>query len=115
MSTTTIPRFPALTEYQVTLHTRPTDGDDEHLDNVAAAALETLNCKEGPAVFALGPVASINLDSRQVEILVTVEAADQAELHQKVALIAAVLERNEELPLQSSETTETEDGDLLMA
>lgn len=110
----TLPRIPAATEYQVELHTGPLDGDDERLDTIAEATLAFLSEQAGPAAFAMGPVVSVNLDTRQVELLTTVEAAGQAELHQKVALIVSELQRNvPPLPVESSETRLTPPDGIL--
>lgn len=79
------------TEFQVLLHLVPEPNDDRDLAAVAELTLDAL--KAEATGLALGPVVSIDLDHRRVEIEMTVEAASASEVHQKIGLILGALER----------------------
>lgn len=79
------------TEFQVLLHLVPQPSEDRDLAAIAELTLEALKTEAGG--LALGPVVGIDLDSRRVELEMTVEAASASEVHQKMGLILGALER----------------------
>jgi len=79
------------TEFQVLLHLGCRPNEDEDLEAIAEVVSEAL--KAEAAGLALGPVVGIDLDERIVEIEMTVEAPSASEVHQKMGLILAAIER----------------------
>jgi hypothetical protein len=90
------------TEFQVRLRVLPDENDDEQLKEVAEIAIEALAAEA--ASLALGPVASIDLDRREIWLEMTVEAASGSEAHQKMGLILGALERGAAFVIRESNT-----------
>jgi hypothetical protein len=110
----THPKQAAVVEFQ-TLLRLGTDGayDDAHLAQIAELCVEALRTEA--TGLALGPVASVDLDQRIIELEMTIEAPSDAELHQKMGLILAALERGAPLCLRESTSSRSPDRDLVCA
>jgi len=78
-------------EFQILLRLQPEPNEDHDLEQVAEISLEAL--RNEAAGLALGVVASVDLDHRTVELEMTVEVSSASEVHQKMGLILAALER----------------------
>lgn len=87
--------------------------DDRDLEEIAEMSVEAL-CNEAPGL-ALGVVASVDLDRRLVELEMTIEAAADSELHQKMALVLAALERGAPLKLCESTASRAPDREPVPA
>jgi hypothetical protein len=99
-----------MTEFQVVFHLAPDEPtDDEDLNTIAALALEALEA-EAPGL-ALGPVVAVDLDRQSVEVEITVEAKSASEVHQKLGLILAAIERGSRLIVQDSSASRTSAGE----
>ena len=113
---TAVSRFPAMFEHQVSLRSGKLSGSDADIDAFADAVVESLS-GDGVAKHALGSVASADLESRTVEVLMTVEAHSHSDLLHKVGLITELLEQ--QVPSASPRSTQTfettEDPRLLAA
>jgi hypothetical protein len=105
---------PPKAEFQVLLNIAPMPDSDEDLMAVSDIALEAI-CAEADGL-ALGPVVSVNLDDRTVVLEITVEAVSASELHQKLGLISAALERGApQLILAGSSTSRSPQRELIPA
>jgi hypothetical protein len=105
---------PAPVEFQTVLRLVVADGIDEaEMERIAEGSLGVLQDEAGG--LALGPVASADLDQRTVELEMTIEAPSDAELHQKMSLILAALERGVPLRLRESTALRSQDRDLVCA
>lgn len=87
-------------EFQTLLRLVPEPSDDHDLETVAAHALEALLSEARG--LALGPVVSVDLDERMVEVEMTIEAASASEAHQKIGLVLGALERGAPFILRDS-------------
>lgn len=76
---------------------------EEELEQAAGQALEAV--EQRVANVALGPVVSWNIQTCVIEIDFTVEANANAEVHEKIALVVAVIE--ESLPIVREQAAET--------
>lgn len=92
--------------FQTLLRLIPELSDDHDLETVAAHALEAL-LSEAKGL-ALGPVVSIDLDERTVEVEMTIEAASASEAHQKIGLILRALERGAPFILRDSTASQSD-------
>lgn len=107
--TSTLPAAPK-SEFQVLLHLEPVERPSD--DELAAFAEFALNALIAEAAgLALGPVASVDLDKRLVQFELTVEAVSASEVHQKIGLILAALERGTDGVIVDSSTSRSRAAD----
>lgn len=107
-NTTTTPAAHA----QVLIRIEPpssADISDDALDHVADSIVATLI--QDAAGLALGPVAAVDLDKRVIEVEISVEAFSMSEIHQKMALVFAAMEREGPVPIAQSTVMRDDDPD----
>src|SRR5436305_680196 len=96
----------AMTDFEVVFHLAPDElTDDEDLSTIATLALEALTAEA--AGLALGPVVAVDLDRHRIEVEITVEAESASEVHQKLGLILAAIERGGRLIVEDSSASRT--------
>lgn len=76
---------------------------EEQLEQHALDAVEAL--EKRAAGTALGPVVAWNVEKSLIELDLTVEASTNAEVHEKIAQVMAVIE--EEVPVAREQAAET--------